>query len=491
VGTEQESPQPPLDNAGDAVGHIEVRGIDIVPDEERHGRPSELFPLWFTSNFTFLYILFGGILILLGLTLWQAVLVTVVGNLFWVVIGITSTPGPKAGTSSLTLSRAMYGIRGNALSSFFNWIILVGFEAIDFSIALFALFALAEDWGWHITTPGKVVLLTIVIILTFALALYGHATIIFFQRLMAVALAIATVVLIIFILPDVHFGYHPATALHGSAALATFLLALSIIMSGPLSYPIGSDYTRYLPRDSSAKQIVLYTALGGFIPAVFLTFTGILAATVVDPNDFTTSIKAIVPGWFYPIFLLIVVFGITANNVIGVYSSGLSLQALGVKVRRTITVWLDVVFGTALTVWGVFIATDFLTQLSNFLLWAIYWYAPFFGIYMVDMFLRKNEYDAPELFRDGGRYWYDRGFRWKGLIALVVGMVVAAMFSASYYYQGPITTHFLNGADLSAISGMIVGGVLYWVLCRRETAPAIVQAKASTDPRLRTSTGSD
>jgi hypothetical protein len=26
----------------DRAGHIEVRGIDVVPDSERHGRPSEL-----------------------------------------------------------------------------------------------------------------------------------------------------------------------------------------------------------------------------------------------------------------------------------------------------------------------------------------------------------------------------------------------------------------------------------------------------------------
>jgi nucleobase:cation symporter-1, NCS1 family len=186
------------------------------------------------------------------------------------------------------------------------------------------------------------------------------------------------------------------------------------------------------------------------------------------------------------------VFGMTANNVIGVYSSGLSLQAMGVKVKRTITVWLDVVIGTALTIWGVFIATDFLTQMSNFLLWAIYWYAPFFGIYIADMILRKSEYDGYELFRVGGKYWYDRGFRWKGLISLVIGMVVAAMFSASYYYKGPISTELLQGADLSAISGMVVGGVLYWILCRRETEQSTVQSLVTSDDlRLGTETTTD
>ena len=135
-----------------------------------------------------------------------------------------------------------------------------------------------------------------------------------------------------------------------------------------------------------------------------MTIIGILAATAVDPSDFTTSMRGIIPGWFYVVFLIAVALGMIANNVISVYSSGLSLQALGVKIRRSRTVWLDVVLGSALTIYGVFIATNFLTALSNFLLWAIYWWAPFFGIYIVDMILTGSQYDGPELFKTGGRY---------------------------------------------------------------------------------------
>lgn len=46
-------------------------------------------------------------------------------------------------------------------------------------------------------------------------------------------------------------------------------------------------------------------------------------------------------------------------------------------------------------------------------------------------------------------------------------MVVTAMFSQTYYYKGPISTNLLNNGDLSAISGLIVGGGVYWLLCRQ------------------------
>ena len=96
------------------------------------------------------------------------------------------------------------------------------------------------------------------------------------------------------------------------------------------------------------------------------------------------------------------------------------------------------------------------------------------------MILTRSEYDGYELFKVGGRYWYDRGFRWSGLAALIIGMVVTAMFSQTYYYKGPISTHLLNNGDLSAISGLVVGGGIYWLLCGRTTRRAL--SERAPDP---------
>jgi NCS1 family nucleobase:cation symporter-1 len=34
------------------AGRIEAHGIDYIPDQERHGRPRELFAVWAASNMT-------------------------------------------------------------------------------------------------------------------------------------------------------------------------------------------------------------------------------------------------------------------------------------------------------------------------------------------------------------------------------------------------------------------------------------------------------
>jgi nucleobase:cation symporter-1, NCS1 family len=452
---------PPIDE----VGRVESHGIDVIPLAERHGKPTSLFSLWLGSNVIITYMLIGGILIVLGLPLGAAIAIAVLCNLTWIFVGLISVPGPRTGTATMVVSRAQYGFNGNRISCFFSWLVNVGYEGVDFAIAALACYSLASFAGWKINTPWKAVILGIIIVISFAVGLYGHATVLAFQKFFAWALGIAAVVFFAFLLPHVKLSYHPAAPLHGSALAVAVMVAVSVILSGPLSYPIGSDYSRYLPPDTSARKVVAYTTLGGFIPGVALTVIGILAATVVNASDFTNSIRAVVPGWFYPIFLLIVIFGVTCNSILSIYSGGLSLQALGVPLARSRTVWIDGVVGTSLAVYGVLVASNFLTAFQNFLLWSIYWYAPVFGVYMAELTLTRGYYDGHELHRVGGRYWYDRGFRWRGVAALLAGMVFSALASNTPYFKGPLSTHVLNGGDLSAVGGFVVGFGAYWLLC--------------------------
>jgi nucleobase:cation symporter-1, NCS1 family len=449
----------------DTVGTVEGHGIDVIPDAERHGTARDLFSFWFGSNVIFTYLLVGGILIELGLSLWVAIAVAVVCNLAWGLVGVLTVPGPRTGTANMVVSRAQYGLQGNKLSCLLSWGVNVMYEGVDFAIAALAAYSLAAYWGWHVSTFWKAVILAAIIVVCFAVGLYGHATIFLFQKIFAWALGVATVLFAIFMIGHVKFGYHPAQAPHGSVLAASILIAISVVLSGPLSYPIGADYSRYLPASTSPRKVVWYTFIGGYIPTIVLTIIGILAATAVDPSDFTTTIRGIVPGWFYPVFLLIVIAGVSCNSILSVYSSGLALQALGVPLARSRTVWIDVVFGTSLAVYGVLIATNFLTVLQNFLLWSVYWYAPFFGIYVTELALTKGWYDGHELHRAGGRYWFDRGYRWRGVAALVIGMVFSALCSNTPYLKGAISTHLLSGGDISAVGGFVVAAAIYWVLC--------------------------
>lgn len=472
----------PPEAATDVAGRVEIRGIDVVPLEERHGEPRELFWLWLAANTSFIYILLGGLMVLIGLNIWQAILAVVIGNAFYLLIGIMGTPGPKAGTSTLIISRAQYGIHGNRASALLSWFNLVAFEAVNFSIGALALFALADWAGWHVGNGGKALLLAAVIIVTFLVAFLGHATIVIYQKVFAYGLIAVAIVLFIFVLPDVDWGYQPATPLSGGAALAVWLLGLTIIMSGPLSWCGNpADFTRYFRPEASPVGMTLWATFGCLIPAIFLSIIAVLAGTVVDMSDPATSMKELMPNWFYPLFLLVITFGTMCNNILGVYSSGLSLQSVGVPVPRWGAVLVDAVIGSGMTVYAVFIS-DFLTTLQEFLQFMVWWYAGFSAIFVVDLLLRRREYDGLELHRRGGRYWYDRGFNWFGLAALALAIIAAGAFANTTHWQSPIVTNYLDGADISALVGLVVGATSYWLLMRRRIGVPVVHPARAAAP---------
>ncbi|HEY3775070.1 MAG TPA: cytosine permease [Solirubrobacteraceae bacterium] len=465
---------------------IETHGIEVIPEAERSGRAREMFSLWFGGNILATYLLFGGILISLGLPLVTALAIAVAGNLAWVFVGILTSMGPEAGTATMVISRVQYGYRGTQLSCFFSWLVQVGYEGVDFALAALAAYSLADYLGWHVGTIAKAVILLAIIAISFVVGLYGKAAIFAVQKVNTWALGIASVLFVIFLIPHVHWSYHPAASLHGWPLTASILIGITVVLSGPLGYPSTAEYARYLPARTSKRAVALFTATGGFIPTVALTVVGILAATVVSPDDFTTSMRHVLPGWFYAIFLIVIVAGLMANSVYSIYSSGLTLQTMGIKLSRPKTVWFDAVVGVGISVYGVLIAANFLTVLQNFLLWSIYWLAPFYGIFMVELLTRRGGYDQRGLHaHGGGRYWYRGGVRWGAMIALGLGMASSALLSNTPYLKGPLATGLLHGGDLSAVGGFLIGGAAYWMLCvlpgRRAAAPAVQLDRAVAD----------
>ena len=111
-------------------------------------------------------------------------------------------------------------------------------------------------------------------------------------------------------------------------------------------------------------------------------------------------------------------------------------------------------------------SSSFNTLYSEFLSLLITFLAPWCAIYLVDAWMRRNRYDVAGLFaRLGGAYWYQGGINPAGIIAQIAGMVASALWLNSSLFQGPLSTLF-NNSDMSVFTGLLVGGVLYWLLAR-------------------------
>ena len=97
----------------DSPTRVETHGLDVIPADERHGRPRSLFWVWASANVIYVYFALGGLLVLLGLGIWEAIAITVIGNLWWIAVGWVATSGPAAGTPAVVIMRAIFGVRGN------------------------------------------------------------------------------------------------------------------------------------------------------------------------------------------------------------------------------------------------------------------------------------------------------------------------------------------------------------------------------------------
>jgi purine-cytosine permease-like protein len=123
---------------GPPVTTIEHRGIEHVPQESRWGSPSGLFWMWAGAVWNVEFLIYGTLAVLVfGLSFAQAVVIILIGNLFYVLTGLASLQGPRAGTTTFAISRAPFGRGGNRMPSFFNWVTQVGFEIEGIALVVF------------------------------------------------------------------------------------------------------------------------------------------------------------------------------------------------------------------------------------------------------------------------------------------------------------------------------------------------------------------
>jgi len=482
VGNEFIAAQDP----GNRAFEVEQHGIDHIPDKDRHGRPVDLFWIWFGANVIFTYVIDGAIIVGFGLSFWPALAVILVGNAFYVLVGLCSIPGARAGTATLVVSRSAFGILGNAPAAFLSWLTAVGWEAVNIVIGSLSLYEIFQELGAGTGAGWKVIALAAIVVLTFGVAVLGHATITLLNKIFSYLLGFGTLVLGILVLPKTNLDAHPA--LGAPTHLGAWLLALVVLAAAPFSWVnTGADYSRYLPRRTSGMRITVLTALGGAIPAVLITVIGVAAATATDMSDPVAGLKAILPTWFFITYLVVIVGGTITNNFLNTYSSGMSLLALGLKAKRWQAVLVDAVVGTALSAYALFVF-DFTNSFTSFLSLTVLWLAPWCGVYLADMALRRGNYDVVALHRHGGRYWYRRGFNPVALGWFAAGIVLGALFASSAIYSGPLTG-LVGGGDISIFVGFVVSLVGYYLTMRRRAGSVAEPAddESSTVPRPRTS----
>ena len=251
----------------------------------------------------------------------------------------------------------------------------------------------------HATTGLKIVLLLVAMVLQAFLPVLGHQTIVTVQRYLAYLLIPLFVVMAIAVAGRVHIS-----SLNHGGSWATVMVTLALVISaGGLSWAnTGSDYSRYLPADADPRGVFWWSSLGGMIPAVLLEVLGAAIASIVSTaSDPISGLPKALPGWVVTPYLFVAIITLFAVNTIDLYSSGLTLQAVGLKLKRWQCVIVDMIIATI--VGGITIFnSDFNRLYSEFLSLLIVWLSPWLAIYVVDWALRRGRYEPADLLRSRG-----------------------------------------------------------------------------------------
>lgn len=463
--------------ADNRVGVVESRGITPVSDEFRHGRPTALFWMWFGTNMSILSVTIGAVLVSLdGLSLPQVVAVALIGvGGSFLLVAALSLVGHRSGAPAMTASRATFGQRGNIGPSIVAWINYVGWETVTCITASYALVALAtRALGIRPDTAVTAAALLVSVVFEGAISIMGHATILWLQRWMTWIFGVLTLPICWFLIrtSDWHAIIGGRSASLSAVVAATGFVAA---FSGVSWVTAGPDFTRYLPRGTRPRAIIWFSTAGATLPLVVVILVGALLATrvhgVAIASNPIAAIGGPLPSWMLIPYLIVAFVGIICGADLTLYSSGLSLMAAGLKVKRPVAVLIDAVLIAAGGLYITIGADDFINPFTAFLTALAVPMMAWAGTFAVDMVGRRGFDHRALLQRSAGsRYWYTSGVRLAAVASWLAGITAGASvtsltLTSHLTISGPFAGSWLGRNNLGWLVAGAGSGILY--LCLR------------------------
>jgi nucleobase:cation symporter-1, NCS1 family len=443
---------------------VEVRSIDYVPLDERHGKLWHLGPLWFMGNAQIVTLAVGVVGVEAGGNLFWSLAAILSGVLFGTFfMAFHSAQGPQLGLPQMIQSRPQFGYIGALLVWLFAYLQYAGFNIFNW--------ILAGDAAHSTIHMNAKLGIVIAAALAVVIALIGYDFIHRTEQALTYTFLLIFGVFTIGVMATLGL---PANSLDpGNFDLTAFLAQFGVTAGYQISWAIYvSDYSRYLPPDVTVRKTFLWTYWGSALGAIWLMGLGALLATAAG-EDFDTvpSILAaandIFDG-FGTIVLLFAALGLISVSALNLYGGSLTL--LGAvdsfrRVRPTLAARITTIGFTAAlsTVVALISSESFLTNFENFLLLILYLFVPWTAVNLIDYYVvRRGHYAVEEIFKPDGIYGR---WGWRGIVAYLVGFAAMVPFFSTPSFTGPIAKA-IGDADLSMFIGLPVSGVLYLVLAR-------------------------
>jgi nucleobase:cation symporter-1, NCS1 family len=466
------------------IAGVEVRSIDYVPLNERHGKVWSQGPLWFMSNAQIATLAVGTFSVTGGGNLIWSMLAIIGGVLFGTFfMAFHSAQGPQLGLPQMIQSRPQFGYMGALLVWAFAYLQYAGFNIFNTILAGDALNSTVHG-------PSKMWIVVATVVAAIV-ALVGYDLIHGVERWLTAGFLVIFGLLTIGVCT---LSYPAGSFDLGGFKWTPFLIQFGAVAGYQISWAIYvSDYSRYLPPSVTVRKTFLWTYWGSALGAIWLMCLGAALAAWAGANfDTIASLKAAgdhVFAGFGAIALIFSTLGLISVTALNMYGGSLTLiSAMDSfkKVRPTATVRIITITFTAVLslIPALLIGKNFLTNFEDFLLLVLYLFVPWTAVNLVDYYIvRRGHYAIAEIFNPHGMYGR---WGWRGITAYLVGFAAMLPFLSTSKYTGFVATE-LNGADISMFIGLPVAGVLYWVLAKSvdvEAETKVAQAEATELERL-------
>ncbi len=445
--------------AADAFGQVESHGIEAIPTSERHGAPRELAFLWAGAFVNYASLFTASLLTTYyGLGVWDGLAAAALGTVAAaVILGLLSNTGPRSGLPQIIFTRSIFGVRGSYVGAALTLFLAVGWFAVDCVIAAQAGAQLFGGAG-----SGATFLFVIVIAAaSVAVAIYGHQTIKVLEKWGAIAFAALSAVLFVLLAPQFHWS-QPATstgASYPAALVLGFMTCFALVASW---YPFASDYSRYLPATSRTRAVTVWPVLGVAVPMIGLGLFGLLLPTIdlkLAAGDGVLSvISHHAPLWIAIPFFVFVVVGEIWANYLDVYTAGLVLLTMGIKIERWQSALGCGVLGTALAAYAVLVS-DFHVAYEDFLVLTYLWAPAWAAVVLLAVFV----FDRRGRPADAVAAWF-LGTVVSLLFVNYVNLFGNVFSNLTFFNQGLIDS--LHGADISGVVSVAVAAAVYFTARR-------------------------
>jgi purine-cytosine permease-like protein len=455
----------------DRFMHMETRGIAFIPDGKRHSTPFSVGTVFFGTQLTYGTLVVGALPVAFGLGFWASLSTILLGTLLGTIIFAAMVPiGSRTGTNGTVSSGAFFGIRGRYLGSMITQIVDLGYFAMSFWISAPPLTEAAHRLiGTSTGTTPTIIALVFATACTIALAVLGHATIVAYEKLTAVAGMIAISMLVIY--AGTHYGSQPHAAVHYAlgAFWPTWTMALTAQIANAVSFgPFASDYSRYVPSTARSSALFAWAAAGMFFGNMVALIGGaFIGLAVADPNDLIHGMIGFVPLWMLVPVTVLSFIANTANASMVVYNGILDLHAMLWRLKWVQVAIVFSTIGVGLACLGIVMA-DFTDRIDSLCSIVTILVTPWMMINIIGFLQQRGRFQTRDLqdfvhANEGNSYWYAHGFSPRAVAAWAVATLIGMLFCSTHLFTGPLAS-LAGGADLSFISSATAGALLYLAL---------------------------